>query len=506
MSEASASISFNEIPDTVRTPFVYVEFDPSKAMQGATQQPYKCLVIGQRLASGSVAALVPTRVTSAAQAKSYFGQGSMLARMLEAQLEGNSWTETFAIALDDAAAGVAATGSMTFGGAVTASGTLCLYVGGRRVRVGVLAKADPADIATAVAAAINAEADMPVNAAVDGETSEKINLTAKHAGEVGNSIDVRLNYFDGEELPAGLTVIFSPDTGTDGMPTPPEEVAAAVAGVAAYYGNNDPARPFQTLTLDALMPPRADQSGMRLAGGTGNPEISGIWGQLGEDQYNILAMPYTDTSNLEDIKDELSDRWGPIRQNEGIVFTAAYGTHSELGTLGDSHNSQLLSIVSCGGPFTKQERNLLLYDGISTTITNDDADEMVERLITTYKTNEWGAEDTAYLDVNTILTLGYLRYDFRAYIARKYPRYKLADDGTKFGRGQAIVTPKLVKAECYAWFRMMEFRGLVENFDQFKADLIVSRNADDACRLDIYLPPDVINQLRVVAVQIGFRL
>lgn len=503
---ADASISFNQIPETVRTPFVYVEFDPSKAMQGPSQQPYRNLIIGQRLPAGEVAALIPTRVTNAAQAAKYFGEGSMLHRMCAALLAGNNWTETHAIALDDDDAGQAATGSMTLGGAVTASGTLSVYIAGSRIRVPVIAGAAVADIAADLAAAINAKTTLPVTAAVDGVTQEQVNITARHKGEVGNSIDVRLNYFDGEELPKGLTVAFSPDSGTSGSPTPPEEVAAAVAGAAAYYGNIDPARPFQTLPLDVVMPPRDDQPGMRLAGGTANPEVDGIWAAIGEEQYNILAAPYTDAYNLESIKTELADRWGPIRMNEGLAFLGAYGAHTELGTLGDAHNSPHLSIMGTGGPFTRQERNLLLYDGVSTTITDANGQVLIERLITTYKESAFGAEDIAYLDVNTVLTLGYLRADFRDYLLRKYPRHKLADDGTRYAPGQAIVTPKLIKSECYVWFRMMEFRGLVEGFDQFKQDLIVSRHDSDPCRLDIYLPPDLINQLRVTAVQLGFRL
>ena len=61
------AISFNEIPTTIRVPFVYVEFDNSRAVQGPALMPYRNLVIGQRLATGTVPALTPTRVTNAAR-------------------------------------------------------------------------------------------------------------------------------------------------------------------------------------------------------------------------------------------------------------------------------------------------------------------------------------------------------------------------------------------------------------------------------------------------------
>jgi len=38
------------------------------------------------------------------------------------------------------------------------------------------------------------------------------------------------------------------------------------------------------------------------------------------------------------------------------------------------------------------------------------------------------------------------------------------------------------------------------------ANLIVERNADDPNRLDVLLPPDLVNQLRVFAVLAQFRL
>ena len=44
----------------------------------------------------------------------------------------------------------------------------------------------------------------------------------------------------------------------------------------------------------------------------------------------------------------------------------------------------------------------------------------------------------------------------------------------------------------------MEDAGLVENADAFKEALVVQRNAQDSDRLDFLLPPDIVNQLRVI--------
>lgn len=490
------TISFNQIPVNLRVPGVYVEFDNSKAVKGLAGMPYRALLIGQRLAAGTVAALVPTRISSADQAREYFGQGSMLAQEAVAWFANNRFTETWAIALDDNVAGAAATGKVTITGTASETGTLNLYLGGQRVQVAVASGTTQAAAATAVAAAINAVADLPVTAAVNGTITNQVDITARHKGEVGNSIDLRLNYYDGDKTPGGITV-------------------AIVA----------------------------------MSGGSANPDLAALITAMGDEWYNIIALPYTDAANLTLMEAELDDRWGPLRPIEGHAFAAATGSQATLSTLGDSRNAPHVSIMATNASptttwefaaavaavvayyanidparpfqtlglkavkapaitdrFTLEERNLLLYDGISTFVVDAGGTCRIERMITTYKTNAFGTTDPSYLDVNTLLTLGYLRYTFRARFAQKYPRHKLADDGTRFGAGQAILTPKIAKAECFAIFRQWEDAGLVENFDDFKANIIVERNTTDVNRLDIYLPPDLVNQLRVTAAQVGFRL
>lgn len=490
------AISFNGIPNTQRVPFVYVEFDNSRAVQGASAMPYRNLVIGQRLATGTVAALVPTRVTNKEQAAEYFGRASMLHHMMTVQFLNNDFTETWAIALDDAAGGVKAVGSVTIATPPTGAGTLNLYIAGRAVKVAVAAADTANQIATALAAAITANLDLPVTAAVDGVTLSKVNITARHKGLCGNDIDLRVNYFVGEALPAGLTV-----------------------------------------TIVAM------------TGGTTNPDLAAAIAPLGDAHYNIITMPYTDAANLLVLETELALRWGPLRMIEGHAISAAKGTHGALVTLGNSRNSPHLSIVSAAyfptppyeiaaaaagvaafygnidparplqtlplagvlppaevNRFTMQENNLLLHDGIATTYVDAGGVVRIQRMITTYQVNPMNAPDISYLDIETVLTLGYLRYDFRNYILRKYPRHKLANDGTRYGLGQAVITPSVGKAEAIARFRLWEELGLVENIDQFKEQLICERNPQDPNRLDWMLPPDLVNQFRVGGVQIGFLL
>jgi len=487
-------ISFNEIPIDIRIPGVYIETDNSRAVGGLPAIHHKILVMGQKLTSGSASPLVPMRITDKSQGEAYFGRGSMLAGMINALKGANNYTETWAIGQNEAAAGVQAEGAVKFGGAVTAAGTLNLYIAGQRVRVAVGAADTLNAIATAVAAAINAKTDLPVTAAVDSVDTTKVKLTCRWKGETGNAIDIRVNYYQGEKLPAGMTA-----------------------------------------TVTAM------------TGGTSNPALTEIWAAIGDEMYQTIISPYTDTANMQSLNTETRRRWGAMVKRETHAFVAAAGSHSAISTLGSACNYEFITgmgtqaspttpweIAAIVGAvdayepdparprqtlllpgmmapapedrYTFVERNLHLFDGVSTYIVDDGGQCRIERLITTYQTNAVGVEDISYLNIETMRTIAYLRYSARTRIALRYPRHKLASDGTEIAPGQAIVTPRIIRSELIALFIQWMGAGLVEGLEQFKSDLIVERNAGDPDRVDAVIPPDCINQFRVFAASLQFRL
>lgn len=486
-------ISFNAIPVGIRTPGAYVEIDATRATNGLTPGLNRVLLIGQRLAVGTVAALTPTPVTEAGQADGYFGRGSHLARMARALKAADRLVEVVAIALDDAGGSTAATGTITVTGPATAAGTIALMIAGQRVAVGVASGATANTIATAIGAAINAALDLPVTA---GVAAAVVTLTARNKGTGGAEIDVRHSYFQGEALPTGV----------------------ALAIVA-------------------------------MAGGATDPDYATIWPVIGDAPYSAIAIGTATSAIIAACKTELDSRFAPDRALDAFLWGAKPGTQGTLAAFGSALNSQLVSIMGTGkspsppwewaasmagignasgnidparplqtlslpgiiGPIesqrlTRAERELLLKDGISTYKVDPDGTVRIERAITTYQLNAAGVDDTAYLDVETVRTLTYLRQAVRTRISLKYPRHKLAGDDVRFGPGQAIVTPKILRAELIALFRELEEAGLVENLDQFIGDLIVERNATDPNRVDALIPPDIVNQFRIFAGQIQFRL
>lgn len=488
------TISFNQIPAGIRVPLFYAEFSNERAVQGPALQEYRTLLIGPRLSTGTKPELQLERVTSGAQAHEYFGAGSVLADMAERFLEINKVNPLYCIALDDDGAGVAATGGLSFTGPASESGVVSLMVAGRNYKVAVAAADTANAIAAAVVAAIQADPKRLVNAAVDGVNLFEVDFTARNDGPQGNEIEISHSYFEGESLPAGVG-----------------------------------------LTITAM------------SGGATSPDVDDVWPVIGDDQYILMGLPFTDAQTIGKVEAELETRFGPLKQNDGYAIYGKRGSFGDLTTLGDGKNSQFTTIMGIAGPnspwqwaaevlarvaasasidparpfqtlglnvlapkiadrFTLEERDQLLNTGIATFSVSASGRVAIESLVTTYQTNAFDAPDTSYLYLNTLLTLSYIRFDFKATITSKYPRHKLASDGTRFAQGQAVVTPNVIKAEAISKFRQWESLALVEGFDQFKNDLIVERNVSNPNRLDVLMPPDLVNQLRILGVKIEFLL
>lgn len=488
------AISFNSIPQGIRVPLFYAEFSNERAVQGSATQEYNTLLIGPRLSTGTKSELDLLRITSAEQAHEYFGAGSVLADMAERFLGINKVNPLYCIALDDDASGVAATGQLTFTGPATAAGTLALQVAGRSVNVSVTASMTAAAIATATVAAIQADTKRLVNAVVNGVDNFKVDLTARNDGPQGNEIEVSYSYYEDESLPAGVG-----------------------------------------LTITAM------------SGGATSPDVDDVWPVIGDTQFILMGTPFTDTSSLTKMETELADRFGPLRQNDGYAIYGKRASFGGLTSLGAGKNSQFTTIMGIAGPespwqwsaevlarvaasasidparpfqtltlkvrapkiedrFTLSERDQLLNTGIATYSVSSSGVVTIESLVTTYQLNAFDSPDTSYLYLNTPLTLSFLRFDLKARITSRYPRHKLANDGTRFAQGQAVVTPNTIKAEVVTKFREWESKALVEGFEQFKNDLIVERNADNPNRLDVLMPPDLVNQLRIMGVKIEFLL
>lgn len=487
------AINFTYYPDSNRVPGVYVEMDPSQANAAQTLQ--RSLILGQITAEGAAPPLHAIEVQSLAQVQIACGRGSMLAQMAQAYLLGDDFGDLWILPIADEAASQAATGTIAISGTCTTPGTLNIYIGGYRVRIGVNLGDDGAKIATNLAAAVNADLDLAVKATAASAT---VTLTAKNKGEAGNGIDIRPNYYGlagGEYTPAGITLVIT-----------------------------------------------------KMTGGTANPDITPALANLSDQTYDFIVTPYTDTPNLNAMEAFLSDyqgRWSWEQMLYGGAFSAYRGTLGELTAFGTARNDQHMAVMGfddspdptwiwaamVGGycaaslrvdpglplqyittqlkapPVASRlsigERNTLLYDGISTFRVNDAGAVILERMRTTYQTNAAGADDDSYLDVETMYGLMYVARDLANYLLSRYARKKLVTDQTPILPGSNCVSAAMIKASVVAEYRVLEANGYVQNSATFARNII----AEDAGHglVKILAPVDLVNQLRQIAILLQFR-
>jgi phage tail sheath gpL-like len=498
-------ISFSQIPADIKIPLYYVEVDPS--MAGLPVLGLPALIVGTMLASTAGATGQPdvaTPIGSQAQADAAYGQGSEVSRMFKAYFQNNFGNIVYGLGVAEPTAGTAATGTITVTAPPTEAGEIALYIGGEKVPVDVAPSDAIADVATAIMDAVNALEDLPVTATA---TTGVVTLTCLWKGATGNDITVQLNYFGGiggEMTPPGLLMT---------LPT---------GGV--------------------------------LAGGVGVPTFTNAISNLGEKIFEYVALPYTDSTSLLAWEDEYSfedvGRWGYRRQLYGHIFSAKRDTMPNLVTWGNTRNDGVTSVmaVELASPspvyewtaaymgkaqralindparplqtlslnqiklaplhqrFDAVDLQTLASNGLATQKAGSDNQPMISRESTTYQLNLYGTPDTAYELVTTLATLARLIRTQKQAITSKFPRMKLADDGTRFGPGQAIVTPAIIKAELISEYMSDQFNGLVENTAAFVQNLLVERDDMDPNRVNVLYPPDLINQLRVFAVLAQFRL
>jgi phage tail sheath gpL-like len=493
------SVSFNAIPSNLRVPLFYAEVN---AGPNAYQGPSRLLVIGQRTADGSMAANEVRLFDDDAQALG--GPGSHLAEAALWARQNHPFGEIWLGALADPA-GVAATKTITVSNGIeTKSGSLVVYVAGERVEIAVQATDTDDNVATNLAAAINAgyvkferALTFPVTAAA---ALNVVTLTARNIGTLGNKIAV--------------------DKDLDGNEGPLQQYITIADGVT----------------------------------GTGVPALGTLLGNCGDIEFDWIAAPYADTTSLNSMQaflDGTSGRWSPIKQLYGHYLTVLFDTYGNLAAAGSARNDpnasimgvanspsppwrwsgalggvvakdknlggevdqayqisrplQTLPMVGIRSPKSKADhfditqRNTLYQDGIAGFRVMVDGTVLLDRVVTTYRLNTWNQPDITWLDVETRAQMVYFVRYTRQRITQKYGRHALANDNP--GNQQGIVTPKILKAECVHIYQELELGGLVENSDLFAQSLIVERS-NDPNRVNAYLPTDVVNQFRIFAANV----
>jgi phage tail sheath gpL-like len=277
--------------------------------------------------------------------------------------------------------------------------------------------------------------------------------------------------------------------------------------------------------------------------------VGGARAAVASDWYTDVVCPFSDTDNVIQLEADGARRWAGTVMTDAHYYIGKHGTYGALASWGNVRNSPNVSYIggsnSPSSPWkwgaalagicafeAKQDparpyqtlvlprtkvlappvedrfgldaREQLLKDGISTWWVDDDGSIRLDNIITSYQRNANGYEDTSYLQLETVKTLSFLRYSMRARIAQRFPRHKAASDSFERRPGQLVARPMDIRDELISLAYDWQDAGLVENIEQFKADLVVERDDQNPNRFNTIVPPDLVNQFRVFAARIDF--
>lgn len=491
---------FDEIPAEWLDPAIFLEIKPNYSKKGVLAYPEKCLIVGQKLGAGTLAAGTLVEITRADEAYAHFGEGSIGAEQIVAfRKKANKTTPLYALALADADGAEAATGTITFAGATSVASTLYFKIGGRRIKMTALATDTPTQLATKLAAAINADTKALVTAT---SALGVVTVTARNAGECGNEIDLRVDR-KAAELPAGLT-------------------ATIVA----------------------------------MSGGATNPDLQDALDLIENSWFTKVQMPWNDTANVQLFAEWLKNRYVATSRLDCHGFVGKSGTYGELATFGDLTNCPFIS-HSClnksptppwahsatdmaiaafhltndparqlkslvlpdvqapdeADQFLDSERNQLLSHGISSYLCMDDGTVVINRIVTTYKKTSLGVDDDAWRDIMVPATNSRIRYDWAGYVNLMYPRTKLVDNDKAVSAkrlpgdkkaGAAVVSPRVMKASWAARCALYAGNVWIENISETIDMSTLERATGDKNRLNSRLVYQIVGNLMVSAGSLEF--
>lgn len=289
------AIGFTLVPSSAAASAVFVEQQPVRRGASVPGLAHKVLIPGQYNTGKTPTDYVPQDLLDVADAQNRYGRGSMLALMAEAVARSGlvGYTMT-ALPLPDSGTAVDADGDIAVTGTATETGSIAIYIAGRRIAVGVESGDTATEVGDAIEAAINSNLDLPVTAV---NTTGTVAVTARFGGTVGNQIFVAVNTADNESTPAGLTLT-----------------------VPGY-----------------------------LADGANDPVLTTAFDNLGDEWYTEIAIPYLGDTELSAFEALGANRIDPLVKRPFIGFVGYTDTRANLLTALDDRNSEFTSFIPVHG-------------------------------------------------------------------------------------------------------------------------------------------------------------
>jgi len=467
------------------------------------------LLVGQKL-SGSATSGELKEILTEADLNNYFGRNSHISIAGRALLKTLAISSTrpkiSAIALDDNASGVVATGSFAITGTATASGSLSFYVDSIKngaYQIDVAIGDTAVSIATKLKALIDANLNSPVSAGISSST---INLTSANKGLVANSIGLKL-----KGSVAGISVVITAMNGGLNNPVLTGLFDNIINSKIRFTSIAYPSE-YTLSTLTALTEARINVD---------NEVLDGL-GIIAKTDTYVNNNSFLDSLNLKTLDvicnnkvNTATHKGGAIFENNLTISAVIAGIRelrltvganisrimSNGETLGGSYNGAIpyfntiayeLPIIDVGNNYLEVERNELKNSGGSCP-QNNSANSYIDinKQLTTYKLDNAGNVDKTYQSVNTLDTMSIVREYFFRNIKKDFAQHALTS-------GQVVANRKMVNKDSFIATLCEYYRELsgLANVNTNYALLVASNEA-------LAYFKDFINKSIVVNLQEG---
>jgi phage tail sheath gpL-like len=418
------------------------------------------LLVGQKL-SGSATSGELKEILTETDLNNFFGRNSHISIAGRALLKTLSISsirpKVSAIALDDNASGVVATGSFAITGTATASGSLSFYVDSIKngaYQVDVAIGDTAVAIATKLKALIDANLNSPVSAGISTST---ITLTSVNKGLVANSIGLKL-----KGSVAGISVAITAMNGGLTNPVLTGLFDSIVNSKIRFTSIAYPSE-YTLTTLTALTEARVNVD---------NEVLDGL-GIIAKTDTYANNNSFLDGLNLKTLDvicnnkiNTATHKGGAIFENNLTISAVIAGIRelrltvnanisrimSNGEALGGSYNAAIpyfntvafeLPIIDVGNNYLEEERNELKNSGGSCP-QNNSANSYIDinKQFTTYKLDNAGNVDKTYQSVNTLDTMSIVREYFFRSIKKDFSQHGLTS-------GQIVANRKLVNKDTF---------------------------------------------------------
>jgi phage tail sheath gpL-like len=479
-----------QIPANLLIPGQYEEIDNSLA--GAQGDIKKVLIMAYKIAAAPAEAGKPVQVLTASRAAELCGHGSPAAIMAEAFLGINKIEELWILPVAEPEAGTKWQKPFTVEAPAAGEGAVGITVNGKTLAAAVSAGAAAAEIAAAIVARINSEANLPVEASAN-QGVVTVSSLVKGIGGNANTVSLVANA-------PGVTV--TPGAVTAGTGT--ADLAALFPGLGGtryHYFLSDFADPGNIAALAAELESR--YGALRQIGGRAFIALSGQAGSATEEgsviaQAGVVNSPHIVLiPRLENA--QLPGKW------------AARFAAPAIRRLADDPAANTYDIQADGleaeAELDFDTRQKLLEAGIATGRLDPVGNVLIERLVTSYTENSDGGRDTSYLDVQVTETVDAVRTYINAEAKKRFKSWKLAATEENFGAGSKVMTPGVFRsflADLYQSVFIQE-KQWCQDFEAYKASLLVEVMAESKTRLQYRHQPVLIGQFLIGAGLLQFK-